>query len=107
VSGRCVQGQPSSLLGDGAERFPARSARYVATEIVGYLSAQVVRHGAPPGLSVHVLDSLNAYRIVASWRSEDYGGRSFGSRVRKDATLREWGRATAERLNAEHEASLA
>lgn len=105
MNGRCAQGQPLSLLGDGAERFPARSARYTVTELHGfYLPARGTNER--PGMSVHVIDTLACHRIVATWRTEDYAGSSFGSRTGKDAALRGFARDACDRLNAEHEASL-
>lgn len=49
--------------------------RYVVTELEGWERADAAR-GAHrvPGLSVQVLDRLYCYRVVRSWRSEDYGG---------------------------------
>jgi hypothetical protein len=75
------------------------------TELHGYwVSSQTP--GAT-GMSLHVIDTLVCHRIVATWRTEDYAGSSFGSRVGKDAALRGFARETCERLNAEHEAALA
>lgn len=99
---RCVQG--SGLLGDGA--VPCTERRYVVIEQHGfYLPARGTNER--PGMSVHVIDRLANHRLVATWRTEDYVGSSFGSRDGKNAALREFGRVAAERLNAEHEASLA
>jgi hypothetical protein len=81
--------------------------RYVVTEIEGYLSPQVVRHSAPPGVSFQVTDRLNAHRVVAQWRTEDYGGRSFGSRAYKITALRELARERCDLLNALHEIAAA
>lgn len=46
--------------------------RYVVTELAGFLDT---RRAAPVGVSVQVLDTGYCYRVVRTWRTEDYGGR--------------------------------
>jgi hypothetical protein len=53
-------------------------SRYVVTELEGYLQLGGDRRRplhAKPGLSVQVIDRATCHRVVASFRSEDYGGR--------------------------------
>jgi hypothetical protein len=104
MSGRCVQGTATDLLGDGAERCSARSARYVVREIEGY---NVEAVGSPrQGLSVHVLDRLRCHRIMRTWRSEDYSSTAFPGRAAKDVYMRAEGCRVAAELNAGHDAAL-
>jgi hypothetical protein len=102
---RCVQSQPSGLLGDGAERCSARSARFVVRELEGYAVA-VIGTRSQTGLSVHVLDRLCGYRNVASWRSEEISVGGHWPRSRGDRWMRDTAAEHAAKLNAQHEATL-
>jgi hypothetical protein len=53
-------------------------SRFVVTELEGYLQLGGDRRRPPhakPGLSVQVIDRATCHRVVASFRTEDYGGR--------------------------------
>ena len=62
------------------ERAAARrpKERYVVTELEGDLtprqSSKEERDRTVPGLSCHVVDTLVNRRLMATYRSEDYGG---------------------------------
>lgn len=45
-------------------------SRWKVTVVGGYADGDATR----PGLSVHILDRRVNHRIVATFRSEDYGG---------------------------------
>jgi hypothetical protein len=103
---RCVQSQPSGLLGDGAERCSARSARYVVRELERFAAAAAAGGRTQIGLSVHVLDRLTGYRCVASWRSEEISVGGHWPRSRGDHYMRDTAAEHAAKLNAQHEATL-
>ena len=44
--------------------------RYKVSTVDGYLNPQEGREGRGPGLSAHVLDTLNCHRVVGTFRSE-------------------------------------
>lgn len=72
--------------------------RFVVTEIEGDLEMTRSRSGGrETGLSVQVLDSLNCYRIVGHWRTEDYGG----SVTKRRELVRNRAETLAARLNGE------
>ncbi len=72
--------------------------RYVVTELEGFneFSRGSSLH---PGLSCHVIDTAWNYRLVATYRTEDYGrgGRHWSKRLK----VRERAAQHAERLNAD------
>jgi hypothetical protein len=78
-------------------------SRYEVTEIAVYSTGGV---GARAGLSVHVIDRLHNHRLMATWRSEDYGSTSFYSREAKLRWMRGAAAEHAAKLNAQHEAIL-
>jgi hypothetical protein len=92
-------------VGRRSEADSCTERRYVVSELHGFL-LPARGTNERPGMSVHVIDQLVNYRVVATWRTEDYAGSSFGSRTGKDAALREFARVLCERLNIEHEAAL-
>lgn len=81
--------------------------RYVVTELTGFLGPSSSRRIAKmrPGLSVHVIDTLTAHRIMATWRSEDnlIVGRR---REAVDGGMRTAAALHAAKLEAEHVASF-
>lgn len=55
---------------DEGTHFPLAVPRYVVTEIQGWLTDGGKRHA---GTSYHVIDTHWNRRLVATWRTEDFG----------------------------------
>jgi hypothetical protein len=70
--------------------------RYVVTELEGYLN---VTSMSVPGLSTHVVDTLQNRRVVKTWRSEEHNG---GGRSRETVRdhVRKLAQDYADELNA-------
>jgi hypothetical protein len=76
-------------------------SRYVVTELEGYaitLPIRAMGHLSVPGLSVQVVDTALCHRVVAAWRTEDYGGG--WPQWRKRGHIRRLAAERAEALNA-------
>jgi hypothetical protein len=71
-------------------RIPLTSPRYVVTELSGFLS--IARGKARPGTSFQVIDTLWNHRLIAMWRTEDFG--------RGGTSAREKARSRCEALAA-------
>lgn len=80
--------------------------RFVVTEIEGF-ARKTATSGAPMGLSCHVLDSACGYRMMATFRSEEFAqARPPGPATREQRLeysrelVRRLARARADELNA-------
>lgn len=73
--------------------------RYVVTELEGLAITDSERPNSRslPGLSCMVVDTAYCYRVVGTWRTEDYGG----ARDRKRALVRHRAASRAAELNGD------
>ena len=87
-------------------RTERRGPRFRVTELEGWPIKQTTNRkfsGIQPGLSVQVIDTLNCYRIIQSWRTEEYGygGATGGglTHAKRREDIRRFARELADRLN--------
>ena len=69
--------------------------RYVVTELEGWFTP----HGSKsPGVSVHVIDTLDNRRLVATYRSDEHN--------QQRSKVREWAADRCAELNASRKAAM-
>jgi hypothetical protein len=78
-----------------------RRSRFVVSTCTGFLTARKGRSSNEPGVTACVLDSLDCYRVVALWRSEDRVTYGLPPAARRQFTI-DLARAHAATLNAQH-----
>jgi hypothetical protein len=88
----------------------AGSERFIVTEVEGFGTSRAAGN-APMGLSVHVVDSAVSYRMMATFRSEDYTNTPMlpSTAARREYTrarVRRMARERADQLNADPAAGI-
>jgi hypothetical protein len=80
-------------------------SRYVVTELEGFLNP--APSSKQPGLSCMVIDTVWNYRVLRTFRTEDYGQDNRFSNERRRQLIRQQARAYAEQLERVHESAAA